>query len=457
MKIKLFLLSIFSFIQISYADISLPQIFGDNMVLQRESEVYLYGWASPNEIFTITTGWDDKTIEVKTGVNAKWRILVHTSKAGGPYDIAIRGKDNTIVLKNVLIGEVWVASGQSNMEWSANLGIDNKVDEIKNANHPTIRFFTVAKRTSVTPQEDVSGSWEVSSPKTMADFSAVSYFVAKRIQEEIDIPIGLIDASWGASCAEVWTPEYVFNENQELLESYKLIKPNQWAPIERSTLYNAMIAPLTNFKISGVLWYQGEANTANAESYKDLFIKMITAWRKERNTDFPFYYVQIAPYKYGRPFEGAVVRDQQRQSLSLKNTGMVVTSDICTVDDIHPQNKQDVGLRLGNIALKEHYKALDFEVHGPLYKNIEIKNKELIVYFDHADGLYLKDKNVSFFEVAGADGVFHTAKAKVKNGAVVLRTKEVKMPISVRFAWGNIAIPNLFNAAQLPTSTFKSN
>ena len=353
MKTKLFLLSVLTFIQFSYADISLPQIFGSDMVLQRESEVYLYGWAAPGETFSIGTGWDGKTIEVKTGINAKWRITVTTPQAGGPYEIAFTGKNNSIVLKNVLIGAVWLCSGQSNMEWSANSGIDNKVEEIKNADHPNIRFFTVDKRTSATAQEDVSGDWEVSSPETMADFSAVAYFFARRVQEELNIPVGLIDASWGASCAEVWTPEYVFDENPELLESHNLIQANPWVPSERSTLYNAMIAPLTDFKISGVLWYQGESNTANGVNYKELFTKMISSWRTEWNTDFPFYYAQIAPYKYGRPFEGAVVRDQQRQSLSLKHTGMVVTSDICTVDDIHPQNKQDVGLRLANIALKE--------------------------------------------------------------------------------------------------------
>lgn len=456
MKIKLLLLSVFSFIQFSYADISLPQIFGNDMVLQRESEVYLFGWAAPNETFTITTGWDGTTVEVKTGINAKWRILVNTPKAGGPYEIAFRGKDNTIILKNVLIGEVWLSSGQSNMEWSANSGIDNKEVEIKNANVPTIRLFTVAKRTAKAPQDDLSGSWEVCSPKTMANFSAVAYFFAKRIKEELDIPIGLIDASWGASCAEVWTPIFVFDENPQLKESYKLIKPNQWVPVEQSTLYNAMIAPLTDFKISGILWYQGESNTANAESYKDLFTNMITAWRKEWNTDLPFYFVQIAPYNYGKAFEGVVVRDQQRQSLTLENTGMVVTSDICTIDDIHPQNKQDVGLRLANIALKAYFKVLKSEVHGPLYKGIEINNKEVIVNFTHAKGLYFKDKNNSLFEVAGEDGIYYTAKAKIKKDAVVLTAKEVVEPVSVRFAWGNTVISNVFNAAQLPASSFMS-
>ncbi|CAN0577955.1 unnamed protein product [Ectocarpus sp. 12 AP-2014] len=273
----------------------------------------------------------------------------------------------------------------------------------------------------------------------------------------MNIPVGLMDASWGASCAEVWTPEYVFDEHPQLLESHKLIQPNPWVPIERSTLYNAMIAPWTDFKIAGVLWYQGESNTANAENYTELFTKMITSWRTEWNTDFPFYFAQIAPYNYGRPFEGAVVRDQQRKSLALKKTGMVVTSDICTVDDIHPQNKKDVGMRLANIALKEYYQVLDDEVHSPLYRNIEIKNKEVHLYFDHADGLHFKNQNKSFFEVAGADGVYHPAKAKIKDTTVVLKSKGVDVPVSVRFAWDNIAMPNLFNASQLPASTFKSN
>ncbi|MFD0797304.1 sialate O-acetylesterase [Maribacter chungangensis] len=457
MKTKLFLLSIVSFIQFAYADITLPRIFGDNMVLQRESEVYLYGWASPNETFNITTGWDGKTIEVKTGINAKWRVQVTTPKAGGPYEIEFNGNKNTIKLKNVLIGEVWLASGQSNMEWSANSGIVDAATEIQNARYPNIRLFTVDKRTATTPQEYVSGDWEICSPETMADFSAVAYFFARRVQEEMNIPVGLIDASWGASSAEVWTPEYVFDEHPQLKESHKLIKTNQWAPIERSTLYNAMIAPLTNFKISGALWYQGESNTANAQSYKDLFTKMIMSWRKEWGADFPFYYVQIAPYNYGRAHEGAIVRDQQRRALTLPNTGMVVTSDICTVDDIHPQNKQDVGLRLANIALKEHFNVLKTEVYGPLFKNFETNDRELLVHLDHANGLHFKAKSDSFFEIAGADGVYHTAKPKIRNNTVVLTAKQVSVPVSVRFAWGNTDIPGLFNAAELPTSTFSSN
>ncbi len=457
MKLKLITLLFLATFQTLLADITLPNIFSSDMVLQRESDVVLFGWASPNEEFEIYTGWDKKTFSVKTGNDAKWNITVSTPEAGGPHELRFKGKNNEIILSNVLMGEVWLCSGQSNMEWSANSGIDNKEEEISKANYANIRLFTVEKRTSISPQEDVQGTWAVCTPETMANFSAVAYFFAKRIQEEINVPIGLIDSSWGASCAEVWTPSYVFDENPELMEAHSLIKPNPWVTIEPSALYNAMIAPLIDFKIGGVLWYQGEANTANAETYEDLFTKMIGSWRKDWGYTFPFYFAQIAPYKYGRPFEGAEVRNQQRLALGLEKTGMTVTSDICTVDDIHPQNKKDVGLRLANIALKEHYGAIDKEVHSPLFSKIELEGKKALVYFDYNAGLYAKGKTVSHFEVAGEDQIFYPAKAKIEDDKIIVTAKEVKLPKRVRFAWKNTAIPNLFNGADLPASAFRSN
>lgn len=457
MKIRVLFILFLVYVQPLLADISLPNIFSNDMVIQRESEVRLFGWASPNEEFEIYTGWNDRTFMVKTGNDAKWELLVNTPEAGGPYEVRFKGNSNEIVLSNVMTGDVWLCSGQSNMEWSANSGIDNKQAEISNANYPGIRLFTVEKRTAPEPQENAHGEWTTCSPETMMDFSAVAYFFAKRVYQETNVPIGLIDASWGASCAEVWTPEDVFEKYPELLKAHESIKPNKWVTIEPSSLYNGMIAPFVNFKIAGVLWYQGESNTANADSYKDLFTRMITSWRNARGYVFPFYFVQIAPFKYGRQHEGAEVRNQQRLALELEKTGMVVTSDICTVDDIHPQNKQDVGLRLANIALKEYYGITDNEVHSPLYKNIEIKDREVIVRFDHNQGLYSTGKTVSHFEIAGEDDVYYPAKARIKDEMVYLSAKQVRMPKHVRFAWENTAIPNLFNSANLPASTFKSN
>jgi sialate O-acetylesterase len=217
-----------------------------------------------------------------------------------------------------------------------------------------------------------------------------------------------------------------------------------------------MIAPLTNFKIGGVLWYQGESNTANAESYQQLFSNMITSWRGKWKNDFPFYYVQIAPFKYGRPYEGGVLRDQQRRTLALKNTGMAMTSDICTVEDIHPQNKQDVGLRLANIALKQHFKVLNKEVYGPLFESAKINGNQIEVVFSNDDGLFVKDKKLEHFEIANESRTWFPAKAKLKDGIVLVSAKEVKNPKAVRYAWKSTAIGNLFNGVGLPASTFTS-
>jgi sialate O-acetylesterase len=456
LRLSLFFLCLLA-VTIVKAEITLPNIFSNEMVLQRESDISLYGWAGPSEEFSIYTSWNDETVLVKTGNDAKWNIQVATPKAGGPYTIRFIGKENEIVLSDVLIGEVWLCSGQSNMEWSANSKIDNKEYEIENANHPKIRLFTVEKRTSDYPLDNVIGTWETCSTETMPNFSAVAYFFARKVQAELNIPIGLVDSSWGASCAEVWTPESVFEAHPELITAHDLIQPNPWVTIEKSTLYNAMIAPLTNFEIGGVLWYQGESNTANAESYQQIFTEMITSWRDEWNNDFPFYYVQIAPFKYGREFEGGIVRDQQRRTLSLKNTGMAMTSDICTVEDIHPQNKQDVGLRLANIALKQQYNMLqDQEVYGPLFDSAEIIGNQIQVKFSHDEGLKSDGKNIELFEISNEKGEWFAAKAKLKNGVVVVSSKAVKSPKAVRYAWKSTDIGNLYNEVGLPASTFTS-
>ncbi|HAF77169.1 MAG TPA: sialate O-acetylesterase [Maribacter sp.] len=439
------------------AEITLPKIFSNEMVLQRESDVLLYGWADPNEEFTIYTSWNDESLAVKTGNDAKWEITVKTPEAGGPFQIIFKGKSNEITLKDVLIGEVWLCSGQSNMEWSANSKIANRDFEVDNANYPNIRLFTVAKRTAEYPQEDVAGTWVACSPETMQDFSAVAYFFARKVQKELNIPIGLIDNAWGASSAEVWTPESVFEAHPELVEAHKKIEPNKWVSVEKSSLYNGMVAPLTKFKIGGTIWYQGESNTANAKSYQKLFTNMITSWRAEWKDDFPFYYVQIAPFKYDHEFAGGIVRDQQRKAISLENTAMAMTSDICTIEDIHPLNKQDVGLRLANIALKNHYRLLqDQEVYGPLYDSFEVDGNQLKVKFSNADGLNNKGKKITLFEVSNAVGEWFPAKAKLKNNEIVVSSKEVKNPTGVRYAFKSTDVSTLFNAAGLPASTFVS-
>ncbi|NNE78049.1 MAG: sialate O-acetylesterase [Pricia sp.] len=442
-----------------FSKITLPSIFSDHMVLQRNNKVLLWGWGNTGEEIQISTSWDKKTYAAKTTIAAKWEIEVETPDAGGPFSILFKGETDEIELKNVLIGEVWVCSGQSNMQWSAvtNAGIDNAEEEIKNANYSNIRLFTVERRTSKYPQEDLPGKWEVCTPETMKDFSAVAYFFARRLQDELDVPIGLIDNAWGGSPAEVWARESVFENNEDLATSANALEETPWSPVSPSYLYNGMVHAITPFKIAGTIWYQGESNVSRHTEYAKLFSEMVASWREAWGYDFPFYYVQIAPYQYDTPETGAYLRNAQRKALKIiPNSGMVVVSDIATIDDIHPPNKQDVGLRLANLALKETYKSYDGEVNGPLFKEINVQGKKAEVVFEHADGLMAKGKKLTHFEVAGADGNFYPAKAVIKNDRVVVSAKEVKEPVKVRFGWSNVAEPNLFNAAGLPASNFIS-
>lgn len=437
----------------THANLSLPSIFSDGMVLQQNAEMLIWGWGKPLENVSLVCSWDNVVQKTVVSSDGQWELKVMTPRAGGPFHIKIEGY-NELEIKDVLVGEVWLCSGQSNMEWGLGSGIDNAEMEIKNANYPLIRTFNVLHRTAAHPQIDLSGSWQVCSPETAKDFSAVAYFFARKLQQEMNIPIGIINASWGGTPAEVWIPKNVVQSDRLLDLASKELSPIPWGPYKPGRAFNAMIAPITPFKIAGALWYQGEGNTQNAPAYKDMFSALIRSWREEWGYQFPFYYAQIAPFRYGSPFVGAVVRDAQRRTLEIPNTGMVVTSDIGDTSDIHPKNKQDVGRRMAMLALKGHYKKTQAEVNGPLFNGMDIINNALIVYFAHAEGLHFKGGDSKHFEVAGADGMFYPAKANVKGNSVVLTATKVKKPEMVRFAWSNTATPNLFNAAGLPASCF---
>ena len=437
------------------ANISMPDIFSDNMVLQQKSQVTFWGWARPFEEVTIRTGWSTEEVKITTGSQGTWELKVKTPVAGGPYKIKISGY-NEIVFENVLIGEVWLCSGQSNMEWTATAGIDNQEEEIKNANYPNIRFFVVNHRTALHPQINCEGEWTECSPETMKDFSAVAYFFGRKINQDLNIPIGLINSSWGGTPVETWMPEDVIENDEYLKKAAAKQQSVPWGPVEPGRIYNAMIAPIMPFTIAGTLWYQGEGNTINGSHYQELLTAMIGSWRKGFQSDFPFYFAQIAPYKYGKPFEGVVVREEQRKVLEMPKTGMVITSDIGDTTDIHPRNKQDVGIRFANLALNRHYKAIDGVDCGPLFKSMEIKNNKAIISFDFSEGLHAKGEIITCFEMAGEDKVYYKAEAKIKDDKVIVESKEVKKPEYVRFAWRNTATPNLFNEANLPASCFST-
>ena len=458
--VKSIYLTFFCFIMapfFAFADIALPAIFSDNMVLQRNTAVKIWGWSEPLEKIAVKASWQEPEVKTEVKNNAEWDIRLQTPDAGGPYEITITGYSEKIVLKNVFIGEVWICSGQSNMEWSAKSGITNGAEEIPQADFPKIKLFNVEKRSAQCTQNNIVGEWQTCTPESMETFSAVGYFFAKHLHQNLNIPIGIINSSWGATPAEAWMDAEIFKNDLGLLEASKLIPHKPWCPVEPGSVYNSMIAPITNYKIAGVIWYQGETNTDNAAYYESIFSNLIKSWRKERDSDFPFYYVQIAPYKYEKKEVGVEVREAQRKCLVLLNTGMVVVCDIGNIDDIHPRNKKDVGIRLANWALAKTYNFNNIVYSGPLYKRMVVSGNKARIYFDYAHaGLMVKGDSLSHFEIAGTDNIFYKADAFIEDSTVMVSSSKVENPKRVRFAWSNTAEPNLFNREGLPTSCFIS-
>ena len=456
-KITAYCFLLFLFLSLTTkADVRLPAIFGDHMVLQQQTSAKIWGWGNAMEEITLSSSWDEATYTTKTDSYGNWSINLQTPAAGGPYEITIKGNNN-LKITDILIGEVWLGSGQSNMEWSANHGFDNAEQEVAGARHREIRFFQVGKRSANAPQLDLEGRWEVCSPESMKRFSAVGYFFARSLQEKLKIPVGIINSSWGGTPAETWINPGIIQKDPALEAAAEKIKPMPWCPEGPGQTYHSMIAPLIPFPLAGVIWYQGETNTANHETYSKMFTALIENWRDEWKRELPFYYVQIAPYKYDTPEAGVLVRDAQRQTLKVPRTGMVVVSDIGNIDDIHPRNKLDVGKRLANLALAKTYGMENIPFSGPLYKGMEVEGKKIRVVFDYADnGLVARGGALTHFEIAGSDGVFVEANARIDKNTVLVSSPKVNTPQAVRFAWSNTAEPNLFNKEGLPASAFRS-
>ncbi|HUH45887.1 MAG TPA: sialate O-acetylesterase [Arenibacter sp.] len=443
----------------SYAEIWLPSILSDNMVLQQESNVTIWGWTTAtSEKITVYGTWNHEKViaEAHQGV---WSLQLPTPKAGGTYSIMVEGHEK-LEIKNVLVGEVWLGSGQSNMQWSPKAGLENAPEEIKNANYPEIRFFQVLQQISDTPQDQLKGKWVVCTPETMADFSSVAYFFGRELHQKLGIPVGLINSSWGGTPVEVWLQKERITGDAELKKAAEKLNNVAWWPNAPGAAYNAMIHPITKFDIAGWIWYQGESNRVDPASYYRSFPLMIKSWREEWGKDLPFYFVQIAPYKYEDPkgTSAAEVRDAQLFTMkNVPNTGMVVTNDIGNLEDIHPINKQDVGHRLALWALAKTYGKGDLTFSGPLYRSMVVKNKSIVLSFDHAEkGLIQKGKELREFYIAGDDQIFHKAKARIEGSTVTVSSPKVKNPTAVRFAFTDGALPNLFNSAALPASAFRT-
>ncbi|MDO5979589.1 sialate O-acetylesterase [Flavivirga spongiicola] len=441
------------------AKIWLPSVLSDNMVLQQNSEATIWGWTTrANEKISVTGSWDNIKITVEA-YQGTWSLKLPTPKAGGPFTVTIEGHEK-IILTNVLIGEVWICSGQSNMEWTPLHGLDNAEKEIANATYSNIRFFSVPKHISKYPQDDSFGEWVESAPETMKNFSSVGYFFGRRLHKDLNVPVGLINSSWGGTNVEVWIPEEVIQQKKELVKSIDRIPENVWRPRNEALAYNAMIHPLINFDVAGAIWYQGESNRVNAEYYHQAFSMMINSWRKDWKKEFPFYFVEIAPYNYNSEtnLEAAYVREAQLKTMqTVENTGMAVTNDIGNLKDIHPTNKQEVGRRLALWALAKTYGVKDIAYSGPIYKSLKIEKSKAIVTFDFTGkGLEVKGKEVKEFFIAGADKKFYPAKVKVYGNRVELKSKKVKKPVAVRFAFTETALPNLYNSHGLPAAAFRT-
>ena len=449
------------------------------MVLQRDQELPVWGWDEAGTEVTVRLG--DSSVSGKAGKDGKWSIKLPKQSAGGPHTMTVSGS-STVELSDILIGEVWVCSDQSNMEWSVTRST-NAQAEIKAAKFPKIRLFHVPRLAAGLPQDDVEAQWKVCSPETIPTFSAVSYFFGRHLHRELDVPIGLIATSWGGTRIEPWTPpegfaqvEAVKEMGESILRRRKEVaaaaeaakkagKPAPKNPLANRgvpmALYNGMVHGLAPFGIKGAIWYQGEANRLDGALYEQKMHALIKGWRTVWGLgDFPFYYVQLAPFIYrgAEPTMLPHLWEAQTKVLKLKNTGMAVTTDIATIKNIHPPNKQDVGKRLALWALAKNYGKNELVYSGPIYRSAKIDGNGVWLEFDHTgEGLKSSDgKPLSWFTIAGADGKFVSAKAEIHGNKVHVSSDKVAKPTDVRFAWDQTAEPNFVNSAGLPASPFRT-
>ena len=498
-----------------FAELKLPSFFSDNMVLQRDKPIAIWGWSDPNSEVTVAFAGSSSTATADNKGN--WKIQLPARKA--IYDglsLVVESGSERIEINNVLVGEVWLASGQSNMDFLLSRTHESEQD-VSAANFPKIRMFLAARTPAAKPQSDIRGSWHVSTPQSAGSFSAVAYFFAKRIHEETGVPVGVLKSSWGGKRSECFTSREAmlsnehgrkmvaeldrmaaqFNPNEEEKRYEKALarwkenteeirafnkgkqkaerkrlprQPNRAKPVyenERNptVLFNGMIHPFVGYGIRGAIWYQGEANAKPelAAIYQEMFSLMIKDWRKRWEEDFPFYFVQLANFKDvttdpGIESDWATVQNLQRRTLMLPGTGMATINDVGAARDIHPKNKKTVGNRLARWALKNQYQK-DVVVSGPLYRAHRIDGDRVTIEFDHVgSGLKSRDGSpLKRFEITGDKKTWHWAEAKIVGNSVVVHCPDVPAPIAVRYAWAaNPEGANLVNAEGLPASIFET-
>lgn len=463
---------------IAHAEVSLPAIFGDHMVLQSGRDLPFWGTAEPGEEITVSisraepaNGAKAEMASTTAGADGRWSVKLPARTAGETVAVTVAGK-NSVTFANVLIGEVWICSGQSNMEWPVSAA-NNHVEEIAQAKYPSIRIFKVERSTALVPQSRLDGHWVECSPDTVGDTSAVGYYFGRELHRDLKRPVGLIVAAVGGAYCESWTSLAALKSDEEFAPILQRADrangdPNQANnPNRASVLFNGMIAPLLPFPIAGTIWYQGESNVQRAFQYRKLFPLLITDWRRHwGQAELPFLFVQLANYvpdksKPDHPAEPedsawAELREAQALALQRPKTGMAVTIDIGDPHDINPKNKQEVGRRLARLAARVAY-GHEIVSCGPLFKSMKINRTEATLEFENVgDGLACHGGKLIGFAIAGSDRKFVWASARIEGKTVVVSSPKITEPVAVRYAWGDNPEGNLFNELNLPAAPFRT-
>ena len=447
------------------AKVTLPKIFADGMVMQQQTNANLWGTATKQKTVKISTSWDNKTYSVTADKEGKWNTSIQTPAAGGPYTITLDDGEKT-TLNNILIGEVWICSGQSNMEMPMkgykNQPIENGVSDILHSQDNQLRLFTVKRTAQLKPVDDVSGTWAEACPESVREFSATAYYFGRELRSTLHCPVGLISVSWGGAACEAWMAEEWLKAFPDAVlpkTDDDVNKTKQRCP---TALYNGMLRPIIGYTMRGAIWYQGEDNIPRHSTYARMQTAMIEGWRKEwKQGDFPFYYCQIAPYDYtliGWTYNSAFLREQQMQAEQMTtNTGMACLMDAGLEFGIHPRKKNVAGERLALLALNGTYGIKGLSAQSAYYKSAEFNGDTAIVSFDRAD-MWIYGTNglkSDLVEVAGEDHVFHPAKAWIERSKLYAKSDAVAHPVAVRYAFCNWVVGDLYSDG-LPISSFRS-
>ncbi len=454
-----------------HAEIRLPHIFSDNMVFQQQTKVSVWGWAKPHAVVRISPSWDNVHYEVKADRDGRWRTKIATPIAGEtPYQLII-SDGNPLILKNILIGEVWLCSGQSNMEMPMkgfkNTPVLHGNIDILESKNPQIRLITVKRNDQLQPVDDITGSWKEATPEVVSKFSATAYYFGRMLNKLLGIPVGLICSSWGGSPIEAWmsADDLKTFPNEKIPQPGDTIKSPNRTP---TLLFNGMIQPIIGFTIKGCIWYQGESNYDNPDEYAALFEKMVSSWRNlwgEGN--FPFYFCQIAPFDYASitpkdeqtiKTNSAYLREAQYNAAKvIPNSGMAVLMDIGEKECIHPQRKSVGGERLAMLALGKTYGMQGFGYESPVYYSMTVVKDKAILSFDNAP-MWLTSfgKELRCFEIAGANKVFYPAMAEIKRSKIVVSSPNVPEPVAVRYAFKDFIVGDLYSTEGLPISSFRT-